>query len=68
METVTSGLCYLEDSTFLENIIVWFWNSLNVQSTDSSLELYDLVLYSILFSKQLSALVFEKKYIIQKKS
>ena len=25
-ETVTSGLCYIEDLIFLENNIVWFWN------------------------------------------
>ena len=41
METVTSGLCYIEDLIFLENNIVRFWNSLEVQSTDSSVELYD---------------------------
>ena len=39
METVTSGLCYVEDSIFLENNIAWFWNSLDVQSTDSLVEL-----------------------------
>ena len=39
IETVTSGLCYIEDLIFLENNIVWFWNSLDVQSTDSSVEL-----------------------------
>ena len=34
-ETVTSGLCYIEDLIFLENNIVWFWISLHVQSIDS---------------------------------
>ena len=38
-ETVTSGLCYIEYSVFLENNIVWFWKSLDVMSTDSSVEL-----------------------------
>ena len=38
-ETVTSGLCYTEDLIFLENNIVWFWNSLDVQSSNSSGEL-----------------------------
>ena len=32
-ETVTSGLCYIEDLRFLENNIVSFWNSLDVQWT-----------------------------------
>ena len=45
-ETVTSGLCYLEDSIFLEHNIVWFWNSLDVQSTDSLVELYNILSYS----------------------
>ena len=40
VETVTSGLCYIEDLTFLENNVVWFWNSLDVQSTVSSVEFY----------------------------
>ena len=38
--TVISGLCYIEDLIFLKNNIVWFWNSLDVQSSDSSVELY----------------------------
>ena len=44
METVTLGLCYIEDLTFLENSIVlkWFWNSLDVQSTDSSVEICNI--------------------------
>ena len=46
IETVTSGLCYIEDLTFLENNIVWFWNSLDVQSNDISVELYNLHSYS----------------------
>ena len=35
-ETVTLGLCSIEDLIFLENNIVWFWNSLDVQLPDSS--------------------------------
>ena len=46
METVTSGFCYIEDLIFLENNIIWFWNSLDVQSTDSSVELYNILPYS----------------------
>ena len=38
-ETVTSGLYYLEDLISLEINIVWFWNSPDVQSSDSSAEL-----------------------------
>ena len=38
-ETVTSGLCYTEDLIYLENNIVWFWSSPDVQSTDGSMEL-----------------------------
>ena len=38
-ETVTSGLCYIEDLIFLENNIVCLWNSLDVHSSDSSVEL-----------------------------
>ena len=48
-ETVTSGLYYIEDLIFLENKIVWFWNSLDVFSTDSSVELYDILSYSRFF-------------------
>ena len=48
-ETVTSGLCYIEDSISLENLIVWFWNSLDVQSTDSSMELCNMLSYSRFF-------------------
>ena len=44
VETVTSGLYYNED--FLENKIVWFWNqTMDVQSTDRSVELYNILLY-----------------------
>ena len=45
METVTSG-CFIEDLIFLENNInniVWFWNSLYLQSTDCSVELYNIL-------------------------
>ena len=45
-ETVTLGLCCMEDLIFLENNIVWFWNSLDVQSTNGSVGLYDIFLYS----------------------
>ena len=48
-ETVTSGFYYIEDLIFLENKIVWFWNSLDVFSTDSSVELYDILSYSRFF-------------------
>ena len=48
-ETVTSELCYIEDLIFLEYNIVWFWNSLDVQSTDSSLKLYNILSYSRFF-------------------
>ena len=41
-ETVTSGLCYIKDLIFLENNIVLFWNSLDVQSIDSLVELYNV--------------------------
>ena len=44
-ETVTAGLCYIEDLIFLENYIVWFWNSLDVQSTNRSVELYNILSY-----------------------
>ena len=42
-ETVTSGLYYMEDLIFLKNNVVWFWNSLDVQSIDSSVELYKIL-------------------------
>ena len=48
-ETVTSGLCYIEDLIFLQNNIVWFWNSQDAQSTDSSIELYNILSYSRFF-------------------
>ena len=48
-QTVTSGLCYIEDLIFLENKIVWFWNSSDVLSTDSSVELFDIFSYSKFF-------------------
>ena len=41
-DTVTSVLCYVEDLIFLGNYIVWFWNSLNVQLSDSSVELHNV--------------------------
>ena len=41
-ETVTSALCYIKDLICLNNNIVWFWNSLDVQSVDSSV---DYVIY-----------------------
>ena len=44
-ETITSGLCYVEDLVFLKNNIVWFWNYFG-HPTDSSVELYDLLSYS----------------------
>ena len=65
-ETVTSGLFYTEDLIFLENNIVWFWNSLDVQSTNSSVELYNKLSY-LRFFQQLSAPVFGKECIIQRK-
>ena len=49
-EAVTLGLCSIEDLIFLENNIVWFWNSLDVQSTDSSVD------YMIYFHIQGSSL------------
>ena len=48
-ETVTSGLCYIKDLMFLENNIVWFWNSLEVQSANSLAELYNMLSYSRFF-------------------
>ena len=30
LDTVTSGLCYIEGLIIVENNIVWFWNSLDV--------------------------------------
>ena len=48
---------------FLENNIAWFLNSLDFQSTDSLEELYNIISYS----EQLSAPVFERECIIQKK-
>ena len=48
METITSGLRYIED-LFLENNLVWFWNSLDVQLPDSSVELYNILSYSMFF-------------------
>ena len=48
-ETVTSELCYIEDLIFLQNNIVWFWSSRDVQSTDSSIELYNILSYSRFF-------------------
>ena len=47
METVNSELCYIKDLIFLENI-VWSWNSLDVQSTDSPVEL-SILSYSRFF-------------------
>ena len=44
-ETVNSWLCYIKDLIFLGNNIVWLWNSLNVQTTDSSVELYNILSY-----------------------
>ena len=49
METVTAELCYIKDLIFLENNTVWFWKSLDVQSTDSSVELYNILSYSRFF-------------------
>ena len=40
-DTVTLGLCYIEDLIFLKNDIVWIWTSLDVQSTGSSVEWYN---------------------------
>ena len=48
-KTATSGLCYIEYLIFLENNIVWFLKSLDVQSTDSSVELYNILSYSTFF-------------------
>ena len=49
-ETVTSGLCYIEDLIFLDNKVVWFWNPLEVQSFDSSVEFYNRLSYSRFFN------------------
>ena len=65
-ETVTLGYCYIEDLTFLENIIVWFWNSLDVQSIDSSVEFVQFYIRGSFF-KKLSAPIFGKECTIQKK-
>ena len=46
-ETVTSGLCYIEDLIFLD--ISCLWNSVDVQSTDNSVELYNILSYSMFF-------------------
>ena len=48
VEAVTSGLCYIEDLIFLEDNVVSFWNSLDVQSTNSSVELYTFI-FEVLF-------------------
>ena len=45
IEKVTSGLCYIEDFIFLENKTVWIWNSLDVQSINSSVALFDILSY-----------------------
>ena len=49
METITSGLCHIKNLIFLENLTVWFRNSLDVQSTNSSVELYNILSYSWFF-------------------
>ena len=66
METATSGLCYIEDLIFLENNIVCFRNSLDVQSTNSLVELYNIVSYCRSFFQKFSAPFFGKECIIQK--
>ena len=53
----------MKDLIFLENNIVWFWNSLDVQSTDSSVELYNILSYSRFFFKHLFAPVFGKEFL-----
>ena len=58
-QTITYGLWYNEDVTFLGNDIVWFWSSLDVQSSDSSVELYNFIFES--FFLQISAPVFGKE-------
>ena len=63
METVTLGLCYIEDLIFLENNInniVWFWDPLDVQSTDGSVELYDILSNSTFFFSNLLHQFWEK--------
>ena len=67
MKTVNSGLYCIEDLIFLKNNIVWFWNYLDVESTDSSVKLYSILPYLRLFYQQLSAPVFGKECIILKK-
>ena len=67
METVPLGLCYIEGLIFLENNVVWFWNFLDVQSTDSSVELHNILSYSRFFFEQLLTRFFGKGCIIQKK-
>ena len=50
-EMVTSGLCHTEDLIFLENNLVWFWNCLGIQPTDSSVELCNILfIFEVLFS------------------
>ena len=49
METVTSGLCYIEDLIFLQNNIAWLCSSLDVQLTDISVKLYNILSYSRFF-------------------
>ena len=39
IEAATSRLSYIKDLIFLEKNIVWFWNSLDVRSTDSLVDL-----------------------------
>ena len=48
-ETITLELGYIENLIFLENNIVWFSNSLNVQSTNSSVGLYNTLSNSRFF-------------------
>ena len=59
-EMVTSGLSHIEDLIFLENNLVWFWNCLGVQPTDSSLELYNILSSLRFFFWQLFVPVLEK--------
>ena len=43
--------CCIENLIFIENNVVWFWDSLDVQSTNSSVELYSILPYSREFLK-----------------
>ena len=65
---VTLGLCYIKTKMFLENNKYSFLLKFSgCPVTDSSVELYNTLSYSWFSFLQLSALVFGKECIIQKK-